>query len=96
MDKVGVLQSWRGGGHQPLPHYHLVLVAQSLMNEGPAKCNFITNGGWEQAEEGRGVKGDALTASTGKTKIDAEVRDTSQRQTVWNTVSQYVLNNLSK
>lgn len=50
MDKVGVLES--RGGHQPLPHYHLVLVAQSLMNEGAAKCNFITSGEWEWVEEG--------------------------------------------
>lgn len=52
MDKVGVLES--RGGQQPLPHYHLVLVAQSLMNEGAAKCNFITSGEWERTEEGEG------------------------------------------
>lgn len=40
------------GGQQPLPHYHLVLVAPSLMNEGAAKCNFITRNEWEWVEEG--------------------------------------------
>lgn len=49
MDKAGVLGS--RGGHQPLPHYHLLLVAQGLMNEGTAECNFITGSDWEREEE---------------------------------------------
>lgn len=49
MDKAGVLG--RRGGHQPLPHYHLLLVAQGLMNEGAAECNFIMGSEWEREEE---------------------------------------------